>query len=74
MASRRVTLNVNLDESATQIVETVAAMLGAQNEESNMDGIVSNAIRIAYGDKVQELVKDAKPRRPSQVPTGGFRQ
>lgn len=68
MASRIVTYGVKLDENATQVVESVAAMLKAQNEEASIDAIVSNAVRIAYGEKVRDLTKAAKPRRPSQAP------
>ena len=60
MASRIVTCKLQLDADATQIAETVAAMLAAQGQRSDIDSIVSNAVRIAYGDRVAELVKDAK--------------
>ena len=64
MASKVVTCNLQLDEDATRIAETVAAMLNAQGDASNIDAIVLNAVRIAYGERVKELVKAAKPAKP----------
>ena len=60
MASKIVTCKLQLDEEATQIAETVSAMLEAQGRASSIDDIVSNAVRIAYGKRVADLVKDAK--------------
>ena len=59
MASKIVTCKLQLDEGATKIAEAVAAMLESQGRPSNIDAIVSNAVRIAYGNRVSELVKDA---------------
>jgi len=59
MASKVVTCNLQLDANATRIAEAVAAMLESQGRPSDIDGIVSNAVRIAYGARVSELVKDA---------------
>ena len=59
MASKVVTCNVRLDAEATKIAESVAAMLEAQGRSSDIDAIVSNAVRIAYGTRVADLVKDA---------------
>lgn len=59
MASKIVTCKLQLDENATRIAEPVAAMLESQGRPSDIHGIVSNAVRIAYGDRVSELVKDA---------------
>lgn len=59
MASKVVTCTVQLDADATRTAETVAAMLEAQGRESDIDEIVSNAVRIAYGQRVVDLVKDA---------------
>ena len=59
MASKVVTCKLQLDESATRIAEAVAAMLESQGRPSDIDAIVSNAVRIAYGARVSELVKDA---------------
>ena len=59
MASKIVTCKLQLDESATKIAEAVAAMLESQGRPSNIDAIVSNAVRIAYGARVSELIKDA---------------
>ena len=60
MASKVVTCKLQLDETATRIAETVAAMLEAQGRPTDIDAIVSNAVRIAYGNRVSELVNDAK--------------
>lgn len=59
MASKVVTCNLQLDANATQIAETVSAMLESQGRPSSIDAIVSNAVRIAYGARVSELVRDA---------------
>ena len=67
MASKVVTCNLQLDADATRIAETVAAMLEAQGKPSEIDAIVSNAVRIAYGKRVDELVKDAGPTHAAGV-------
>ncbi len=59
MASKIVTCKLQLDEDATRIAEAAAAMLKSQGRPSDIDAIVSNAVRIAYGTRVSELVKDA---------------
>ena len=61
MASKVVTCKLQLDEEATRIAEAVAAMLKAQGRDSSIDGIVSNAVRIAYGQRVADLTNDARP-------------
>lgn len=61
MASKITMCKVDLDADATRIVETVAAMLTAQGQVANIDHIVSNAVRVAYGDQVRDLVKVAAP-------------
>ena len=63
MASKIVTCNLQLDADATRIAEAVAAMLESQGQKSEIDAIVSNAVRIAYGERVAELTKDAGPRK-----------
>ena len=67
MASKIVTCSLHLDADATRIVETVAAMLDAQGKPSEIDAIVSNAVRIAYGERVDALVKDAGPQHGAKV-------
>ena len=60
MARKVVTYKLQLDEQATRIAETVAAMLEAQGRPSDIDRIVSNAVRIGYGDRVAALVEHTK--------------
>ena len=60
MASKVVTCNLQLDEEATRIAETVAAMLEAQGHPETIDNIVSNAVRLAYGERIAALVGDAR--------------
>ncbi len=67
MASKLVTCNVQLDSDATRIAEAVGAMLEAQGKATDIDGIVSNAVRIAYGERVAELTKDASPKTGPSV-------
>ena len=67
MASKIVTCKVELDSDATRIAETVAAMLEAQGRPSEIDAIVSNAVRIAYRERVSALVRDAGEWDVSEV-------
>lgn len=60
MASKVVTCKLQLDEEATRIAEAVAAMLEAQGQPSSIDGIVSNAVRLAYGQRITDLTNDAR--------------
>lgn len=59
MASDVVTCQSQLDADATRIAKTVKAMLASQDRPSSIDDIVSNAVRIAYGKRVEELIVDA---------------
>ena len=70
MASKITTCQLQLDQSATRIAETVAAMLEAQGRPESIDSIVSNAVRIAYGDRIKSIVKDASPPKVSDYVQG----
>lgn len=59
MATRVVACQRQPDKEATRIAEADAAMLEAQGRPSDIDGIVSNAVRIAYGKRVADLTDDA---------------
>ena len=72
MASKVVTCKLELDADATRIAEAVAAMLSAQGHPSEIDAIVSNAVRIAFGERVAELTKDAAPRKEQRPSTGSY--
>ena len=71
MASKVVTCNLQLDENATQIAETVAAMLEAQGHPATIDNIVSNAVRLAYGKRIESLVGDARSLKVSDFTVVG---
>ena len=71
MASKVVTCNLHLDADATRIAETVAAMLEAQGNPETIDNIVSNAVRLAYGERIASLVGDARSFKASDFIVGG---
>ncbi len=70
MASKIVTCNLELDADATRIAETVAAMLKAQGNPETIDNIVSNAVRLAYGERIASLVGDARSLKPGDFVMG----
>lgn len=67
MASKIVTCSVELDANATRIAEAVAAVLASQGDDPDLDKIVSNAVRLAYGDRVSDLVKSGGGSPPGEV-------
>ena len=71
MASKIVTCNLQLDEDATRIAGTVAAMLEAQGNPETIDNIVSNAVRLAYGKRIESLVGDARSPKASDFAVVG---
>ncbi len=71
MAAKISQYTLTLDAEASRNADAVLALAQTHGTRTSIEDIASNAIRLAYGDKVTAIVRDAKPRQSDNVGGAG---